>query len=144
MAELKTKPTEQSVDAFLDSIADAGRQADCRAVLALMKKATKAEPKMWGPSIVGLGDVHLKYESGRELDWFAVGFAPRKGDLTLYGVMPGIEAKPELAEKLGKFKTGKGCLYIKKMADVDADVLRRLIEASVKQKGRGNPEGKST
>ncbi len=134
MAENKTKATEKSVEDFLIAIADPKRQADCRAIVALMEAATKAKPKMWGESIVGFGDVHLKYESGREMDWFVMGFASRKNDLTLYGLMSGIEAKPELAEKLGKFKTGKGCVYIKKMEDVDAAVLKRIAETVAKGK----------
>ena len=97
----------------------------------MMKKATKAQPKMWGPSIVGFGDYRYKYESGREGDWFRAGFSPRKNALTLY-VMSGFPKHAELMSKLGKHKTGKGCLYIKQLADVDMRVLEQLIERSVK------------
>ena len=130
MAELKTKPNTQSVEEFLNGIADEQRREDCFRVLQIMKAETKAEPTMWGTSIVGFGHLHLKYESGRELDWFPVGFSPRKNDLTLY-IMPGIHRYPELLKKLGKHKTGKGCLYIKKLADVDLPTLKKLIKQSL-------------
>jgi Domain of unknown function (DU1801) len=97
----------------------------------MMNKATKAQPKMWGPSIVGFGDYRYKYESGREGDWFRAGFSPRKNALTLY-VMSGVPKHAELMSKLGKHKTGKGCLYIKQLAEVDMRVLEQLIERSVK------------
>jgi hypothetical protein len=131
MAELKTKPTIASVSEFLDAIEDDERRRDCLAVAKIMKKATGAEPKMWGPSIIGFGDHHYKYESGRELDWFLTGFSPRKNDLTLY-IMPGFARYEGLMAKLGKHKTGKSCLYIKRLADVDQTVLRTLVEDSVK------------
>lgn len=131
MAELKTKKTQASVDAFIESIPDESRRDDCRAVLQLMKKATRVEPKLWGTNVVGFGDVHMTYESGRELDWFLVGFAPRKDTITLY-LMSGFPRHEALMRKLGRFKTGKGCLYLKRLADVDETVLRQLIEASVK------------
>jgi hypothetical protein len=95
-----------------------------------MKKATNAEPKMWGTSIIGFGDYHYKYESGRENDWFLAGFSPRAQNLTLY-MMGGLD--PELLKKLGKYKTGKGCLYINKMEDVDSKVLSELITSAVKR-----------
>jgi hypothetical protein len=137
MAELKTKPTAGSVADFLDAIEDDERRQDCLAVAKIMKKATRAEPKMWGPSIVGFGDHHYKYESGREGDWFLTGFSPRKKELTLY-IMPGIDHYDALAKKLGKYKTGKSCLYIKRLADVDVAVLETLIKDSVKyMKARG-------
>ena len=129
MAENKTQKTEQSVEAFLNAIPDPQRRADCRTVAALMKSATRAEPKMWGTSIVGFGDIHLIYESGRELDWFLIGFSPRKGDLTLY--LGSLETKAALVETLGKVKTGKGCLYIKRLGDLNLPALKRLIKASV-------------
>ncbi len=131
MAELKTKQTGQSVEDFLNAIADEETRQDCLAIVKLMQKATKAKPKMWGPSIVGFGDYHYKYESGRENDWFLTGFSPRKQNLTLYGL--GVTRQPELMQKLGKHKTGKGCLYIKTLADVDLKVLKELIEQSVAQ-----------
>ena len=131
MAELKTKPTAASVSAFLDTVDDEERRKDCLAVVKIMQKATGAKPKMWGPSIVGFGDHRYKYESGRELDWFLTGFSPRKKELTLY-IMPGFDRYEELMSSLGKYKTGKSCLYIKRLADVDPTVLRALVEDSVK------------
>ena len=131
MAELKTKENEQSVDAFLDGVADEGKRRDCRTVLELMKDVTKAEPKMWGSSMVGFGRYRYKYASGREGDWFLTGFAPRKQSLTLY-IMPGFGRYGALLEKLGKFKTGKSCLYIKKLEDVDLPTLRELVALSAK------------
>ena len=131
MAELKTKETTASVSAFLNQIADEGRRADCLAVVDLMRAVTKEEPKMWGSSIVGFGRYHFKYESGREGDWMITGVSPRKGDLTLY--IGGVFDKfPDLMKNLGKYKTGKGCLYIKKLAEVDTKVLRKLVTESVK------------
>ena len=135
MAELKTKPTGASVKAFIDSIEDDERRQDCKTVANLMKEVTKSEPKMWGPSIVGFGSHRYKYDSGRELDWFPVGFSPRKKELTLY-VMSGFPRHAELLAKLGKHKTGKSCLYIKRLADVDLGVLRELIEEATKSAER--------
>ena len=130
MAELKTKPTKVSVGKFLESVPDASRRQDCKALIQLMKKATKSQPKMWGPSIVGFGDYHYKYETGREADWFRAGFSPRKNALTLY-IMSGFPKHADLMSKLGKHKTGKGCLYIKQLSDVDTKVLEQLIERAV-------------
>lgn len=130
MTELKTKKTEESVDNFLNGIADEQRRNDCIAVLALMKAATKAEPKMWGSSIVGLGHLHYRYASGREGDWFTLGFSPRKEALTLY-LAGGIEAHTALLAKLGKHKTGKGCLYIKRLEDIHLPTLKALLKAAV-------------
>lgn len=130
MAELKTKKNDASVDAFLAKIEDPRRKKDCVAVVELMKKATKSEPKMWGTSIVGFGHYHYKYESGREGDWFLTGFSPRKQNLTLY-IMPGFKKYGELLGKLGKHKIGKSCLYLNKLEDVDVTVLKTLIENSV-------------
>jgi len=134
MAELKTKATDESVTAFLNKVSDKGRRDDCFAVLEIMKKVTGEEPKMWGSSIVGFGRYHYKYESGREGEWMITGFSPRKGDLTLY-IMPGFDAFPDLMKKLGKFKTGKSCLYLKKLEDIDRGVLRQLVKQSVKKVG---------
>lgn len=131
MADLKTKPTTATVDAFLKGIDDDDRRKDCHTLARIMKKAVKADGRMWGPSIVGFGSYHYKYESGREADWFLVGFAPRKQDLTLY-LMAGFDRFPTLLKKLGKHKTGKSCLYIKRLADVDQSVLAELVSASVK------------
>ncbi len=141
MAEIKTKPTDVNVEGFLNSIADETRRADCFTVLELMKKATKTEPKMWGPSIVGCGEYRYKYASGREGDWMQVGLASRKDALVLYGI--GHDEKfEELSAKLGKYKSGKGCLYIKKLADVDLKVLQTLIKSSVT--GKTKPPSKTT
>jgi hypothetical protein len=131
MAEPKTKPTKASVKAFLDGVSDEARRKDCLTVMKIMKRATKAEPKMWGTSIVGFGSYHYKYASGREGDWPLTGFSPRKQAMTLY-IMPGFKRYEPLMQKLGKYKTGKSCLYVKKLADVDLDVLEELIQQSVK------------
>jgi Domain of unknown function (DU1801) len=126
MAENKTKPTEASVAAYLAAIADEGRRRDCEALARLMEKATGQPPKMWGPAIVGFGSYHYRYESGREGDMCRVGFASRKGDLTLYGLLgaPGREA---LLARLGRHRTGKGCLYLKGLAGLDLTVLEQLV-----------------
>lgn len=130
MAELKTKKTEASAAEFLNAIVDEQRRADCFAVAELMKKATKSEPKMWGSSIVGFGEYHYKYASGREGDWMQMGFASRKDFLTLY-LCGRDENFDGLLSKLGKYKSGKGCLYIKKLADVDLKILQALIKCSL-------------
>ncbi len=130
MAELKTKETKASVAAFIDTVEDPIRRKECKQIIALMKKHTKAEPKMWGPSIVGFGNLKLKYASGRELDWLVIGFSPRKAALTLYVLTQ--KESPEMMKKLGKHKTGKGCLYIKSLEDIDMKVLDKLIAQNVK------------
>ncbi len=130
MAELKTKPTKQSVKDFVDAIKDEQQRKDCRTVSRIMKRITKANPKMWGPGIVGFGSYHYRYASGREGDWFLVGFAPRKQNLTLY-IMSGFKKYSVLLKKLGKHKIGKSCLYVKRLDDIDMDVLTELIEDSV-------------
>jgi hypothetical protein len=131
MAELKTKATDASVKKFLEGV-DEKQRADAAAIVALMEQATGAPPKLWGSAIVGFGDVHLKYESGRELDWFLIGFSPRKANLTLY-VLNGSPDQAALLEKLGKHKIGKGCLYINKLSDVHLPTLKKLIASSAKQ-----------
>ena len=131
MAELKTKKTEQSVNDFLNKISDAQRREDCFAIAKLMEEATGSTPKMWGPSIVGFGSYHYKYESGREGDWLMTGFSPRKQDLTLY-IMLGFEKHGDLMKQLGKHRTAKSCLYIKRLSDVHVPTLKKLIKASVK------------
>ena len=131
MAELKTQKTDASVEAFLNSVADEGRKRDSFAVLDLMKQVSRAEPKMWGTAIVGFGQYHYKYESGRENDWFPIGFSPRKSNLTLY-LTGGLESQADLLAKLGKHKAGKGCIYINKLADVDQSVLRQMLERCLK------------
>jgi len=138
MVELKTKLTNASVDKFLKAVKDEQTRADCYQIIEMMNKATKAKPKMWGTSIIGFRNIHLKYESGHELDWFPIGFSPRKQNLTLY-LMGGLEQK-ELLGKLGKYSTGKGCLYIKKLADVDIKVLNKLVTTSAKNMlNKNNP-----
>jgi len=130
MAEQKTKPTERPVEAFLDQVADEQVRDDCFAIARLMKKVTGAEAKMWGPSIVGFGQYHYKYDSGHEGYTCLTGFSPRKQNITLY-VMPGADEHAGLLKKLGKHKAGKGCLYIKKLADIDTGVLEKLVARSV-------------
>ena len=131
MAELKTKETKASVSAFLASIPDAQLREDALKVAAMMKALTKAEPKMWGTAIVGYGSQHYKYASGREGDWFKIGFAPRKSALTVY-ITSSYEQYPELMAKLGKYKTGMSCLHIKRLADVDTAVLKQLLTRALK------------
>ena len=127
---MKTTPTGASVKAFIDAIGDEQRRRECRAVMTIMKAATGASPKMWGPSIVGYGSYHYKYDSGREGDWFLAGFSPRKQDLTLY-IMSGFAGHAELMQKLGRHKTGVSCLYLRTLDDVDLDVLSELVRRSV-------------
>ena len=129
MADLKTKPTAVSPAAFIKNVEDDRKRRDCRELVALMKDLTGHPPKMWGLSIIGFGTYHYKYASGREGDWLLTGFSPRKENLTLYLGL-GLQDRGLLA-KLGKHKTGKGCLYIKRLDDIDRDVLRDLITASV-------------
>ena len=132
MAELKTKPTQASVKEFLNKIPDKERRDDCFAVAKIMEEVTGEKPKMWGPSIVGFGTYHYKYESGREADWMKTGFSPRKKDLTLY-IMMGFEKRQELMKQLGKHSTSKSCLYIKRLSDIHVPTLKKLIKASVKE-----------
>ena len=132
MAELKTKPNKLSVEKFLNSVKDDKKREDSFKILRLMKQITKKEPVMWGTSIVGFGKYHYKYASGREGDWFLTGFSPRKQSLTIY-TMTYVEKHKDLLKKLGKFKTGKGCLYIKKLEDMDMIVLKELITTTVKK-----------
>lgn len=126
MAELKTKKTELSVEGFLEKITDKEQQQDSRTIIELMEKATKSPPKMWWSAIIGFGDRHLVYESGRELDWFVMGFSPRKNALSLY--ITGAIENTKLMEKLGKHKTGKGCLYINKLSDINIEILKQIID----------------
>jgi hypothetical protein len=129
MSELKTKATSSSVDAFLDSAGEQ-RRPDCERLVEMMSRATGAAPVMWGQGIVGFATYHYRYESGREGDWFLTGFSPRKQDLTLY-IMAGFDRYDELMSRLGKYRTGKSCLYIKRLADIDTSVLEELVTASV-------------
>lgn len=130
MAENKTQKTTASVIAFLESISDERQRQDSFTVLELMKQVTGLEPVMWGASMVGFGDVHYKYASGREGDWFKVGFSPRKQNLTLY-ITDGFPKYQKLLAKLGRHKTGVSCLYINKLADIDLAVLREMVSQSV-------------
>lgn len=130
MAELKTKENDGDVQAFLNSVEDEKRKSDSLKVLEMMQEITEQPPKMWGGSIVGFDSYHYKYESGREGDWFITGFSPRKQALSLY-IMSGFDRYDELMNKLGKYKTGKSCLYVKKLEDVDEKMLRELIASSV-------------
>ena len=132
MTELKTKVNNASVDAFIRKLKDKRIESDCRMIMRLMQKATRAEPKMWGTGIVGFGSRHLKYASGRELDWMEIGFSPRKQNLTLY-ILSGFDGQDALLAKLGKHTTCKGCLYVKKLDDVDLKVLEKIITSSVKE-----------
>ena len=129
MAELKTKPTADSVVAFLGAIENETKRKDCFAICDMMEDISKHKPKMWGPSIVGFDSYHYKYESGHEGDMCMIGFSPRKQNITLY-IGSGINNEPGLLKKLGKYKTGKGCLYIGKLTDVNEDVLKKLIKRS--------------
>jgi hypothetical protein len=130
MAEAKLKPTDQSVAALLDKIPDEARRTECHELVGLMKRVTNADPKIWGSGLIGFGNYHYKYASGHEGDCFIAGFAPRKTALTLY-ITAGVERFPKLLAKLGKHKAGKGCLYIKKLDDVNLDVLEDLVSKSV-------------
>jgi hypothetical protein len=130
MAEQKTKPTEVSVADFLAKVESEQVRDDCREIIKLMKKVTGSPPKMWGPSIVGFGQYHYKYESGHEGDACLTGFSPRKGNLTVY-VMAGVAGQDALLKKLGKYKATKGCLYIKKLEDIDMTVLEKIVKGGV-------------
>ena len=131
MAKLKTTPNEGDVEAYLNGVEDEQKRKDCLAIRKLMKQVTKKEPKMWGGSIVGFGNYHYKYPTGREGDWFLTGFAPRKKNITLY-IMAGFDEYGALSEKLGKYNTGKSCLYVKKLEDVHLPTLEKLVRQSAK------------
>ncbi len=131
MAANKTRPTRASVTAFIAAIGDRRMRADAKKVAAMMRRATGKRARMWGPTIVGYGSYHYRYASGREGDFMITGFSPRKQALTIY-IMPGFSRFQNLMSKLGKYKTGKSCLYVKRLADVDEVVLERLIGESVR------------
>lgn len=131
MAELKTKLNDGSVVDFINSVIETKKREDSFVIIDLMKKITKAEPKMWGSSIVGFGSQRYKYKNGKELDWFLTGFSPRKQNLTLY-INSGFDEYSELLKKLGKHKTSKACLYVKKIEDIDLKVLKKIVTLSVK------------
>jgi hypothetical protein len=133
MAENKTQPTELSVSTFIDALPDETKRADAKALVKLMQSASGEKPKMWGPSIIGFGSCHYKYESGREGDMPLISFSPRKAASVLYGLTGFAEADAMLA-KLGKHTTGKGCLYVKKLEDVDQKVLQSMMVKSLAAK----------
>jgi len=133
MAENKTKPTEVSAAAFVEAIPDESKRADAKALVKMMQSASGEKPKMWGPSIIGFGSCHYKYESGREGDVPLVGFSPRKAANVLYGAI-GFSGAEALLAKLGKHTTGKGCLYIKKLSDVDLKALEAMLVKSLAAK----------
>jgi hypothetical protein len=134
LAEIKTKQTESSVEDFINTLPDEQKRADCLAILKMMKNATKEEPKMWGASMIGFGKLRYKSPaSGREVDWFRIGFAPRKSNISLHLILD-VKRQAAMLEKLGRHKTGLGCLYINKLADVDAKVLEELIVVAAEAK----------
>ncbi len=131
LAEIKTKPTTSSVEDFIKSVPEEQKRKDSQAILTMMEKATKEKPKMWGTSMIGFGEVRYKSPAtGREVDWFRIGFSPRKANLSLY--LMDLKKHEEALQKLGKHKTGAGCLYINKLEDVDIKVLEKIINASAK------------
>ena len=132
MAELKTKPTKLSVEKFIKSATYGQTREDCFTIAKLMSEATGAEPQMWGTSIVGFGTQRYKYATGREGEWLIIGFSPRKQNLTLYLGIYGLEEHTDLLKKLGKHSLGKGCLYIKRLSDVDLPTLKTLIRRAAK------------
>ena len=130
MAELKTKPTDASVADYLNAIENDQVRQDCWVIVDIMKTAAKAEPIMWGNSIVGFGSYHYVYASGREADWMLTAFSPRKQNITIY-IMAGFKQYEELLANLGKYSLGKGCLYIKRLSDIHVPTLQKLIQESV-------------
>ena len=137
MSDNKTRPTTDDVSAFLDSVEDDAKRADAHRVSELMGSISGEPPVMWGSSIVGFGTYHYRYDSGREGDAPAVGFSPRKANLTLY-ITGGFEEHADVLERLGKHKLGKGCLYIKRLSDVDESALSDLIRVSLENAARFN------
>ncbi len=142
MAELKTRATRRSAAAFLGAVTDPDQRKDARQLHAIMRRAAGAPAVMWGPSIVGYGQCRLHYPSGRVLDWFPVGFSPRKGQLVLY-LQGALTEHGALVKRLGRVKTGKGCIYLKRLADVDTGALEALIRASAKGAGGSRPAGRA-
>ena len=137
--ELKTKATPVGVDEFIDTVADESKRADAHKIAAMMERVSGCEPKMWGPSIIGFGQYHYKYASGHEGDMARIGFSPRKGNIVLY-IVDGFSGYTDLLAKLGKHKTGKSCLYIKRLADIDEAVLEQLCVGSIKWMDEKYPE----
>ncbi len=138
MTQLKTRPTGQGVEEYLNGLSDPRKREDCFALLRMMREVTGEEPAMWGESIIGFGSYRYRYRSGHRGEWFLTGFAPRKRDLTVY-IMPGFEAYQPLMERLGKHKTGKSCLYLTELEAVDLSVLRELVSRSVTDMRDNNP-----
>jgi hypothetical protein len=130
MAEVKTKPNSNSVAAVIKAVENPKRREDAQVIKKMMDSITGWKPRMWGDSLVGYGEYHYKYASGREGDWFVTGFSPRKQALTVY-IMPGFSSYDDLMSKLGKYKTGKSCLYINKLEDIDLKVLEKLVRQSI-------------
>jgi hypothetical protein len=130
MAETKTKPTQVSVDSFIDAVADPVRREDAKTIRTMMERITGEPARMWGPSIIGFGSYHYKYDSGHEGDACRLGFSPRKAELVLYVLTGAPEQQAQLA-RLGKHKTGKSCLYVKKLADVDMSVLEESTRSAL-------------
>ena len=139
MSELKTQMTDASVETFLEAVESSRRREDAFTLLDIFREVTGEEPKMWGDSIVGFGSYHYVYKSGRTGDWMRTGFSPRKQNLSIY-IMPGFRKFERLLSRLGKYKLGRSCLYINKLSDVDEQVLRALIEASLVEMGELYPE----
>ena len=136
MAETKTKPTSVSVDDFIDAIEDEKKRDDARTLVKMMTDISKEKPQMWGPSIIGFGKVHYKYASGHEGDTCRIGFSPRKAAISLYLTCDASDLAPYL-EKLGKHKTGVGCIYIKRLSDVDISTLKKMLAVGVKSRNPG-------
>jgi hypothetical protein len=133
MVELKTKPTDESVEEFLNTVDHPRKKADSFELLKIMKEVTQEEAIMWGTSIIGFGSYHYKYASGREGNWFIVGFSPRKRSLTVYLTLR-LEEINDLLGKLGKHRVGKGCLYINKLSDIDTNILKKIIKKTIEKK----------
>ena len=143
MSDLKTRKNDSNVIDFINGIEDEQKRRDCHEVMQIMKEVTGKEPEMWGNGIVGFGSYHYKYESGREGDWFLTGFSPRKQNLSLY-IMAGFSQYESLLADLGKHKTGKSCLYIKRLQDVNLDILRKMIDSSVLMIEKKYPKNEDT
>lgn len=139
MSDLKTKPTNHNVEAFLSNIDNEKRREDSFKILEIMRDISGEDAVLWGDSIVGFGSYHYKYASGREGDWMLTGFSPRKQNLTIY-IMSGFDEYQELMERLGKYKTGKSCLYIKKLEDIDVKILKELIKKSIAHMKESNSQ----
>ena len=138
MPELKTQKSDASVEAFIESVEHERKREDSKVILELMREVTGSEPAMWGSSIIGFGSYRYQYADGNENQWFQIGFSPRKQNLTIY-IMPGFDKYGDLMDKLGKYKTGKGCLYINKLEDIDMTVLKKLIKKSHNDMITDNP-----